>query len=81
MHEKSGVPIVPFAIWGGFEAWPEGQPWPKFRKIVLSFGAPILPGEFSDRQAITQALKQRVQHLLGEVEATQTDTQQVLVNN
>ena len=66
LQQKSGVPIIPFAICGGFAAWPEGQRFPRFGKILLRFGEPIFPDTSADRQAITQTLKARVQDLLSE---------------
>ncbi len=64
LQQKSGAMIVPFAICGGFAAWPEGQRLPRFGKILLLFGEPMLPDMSADRQAITQTLKTRVQALL-----------------
>jgi len=38
-----GVPIVPVAIDGFYEAWPRGKPPQKFTKLRVRFGAPIFP--------------------------------------
>ncbi len=41
LQEKSGASIVPFAIHGGFEAWPQVCKLPIFRKVILEFGEPL----------------------------------------
>lgn len=66
LQEKSARPIIPFAICGGYEAWPEGRPFPRFIKIALVFGEPIMPGTFQDREQVTQAVKSRIANLLGQ---------------
>jgi 1-acyl-sn-glycerol-3-phosphate acyltransferase len=64
LQEKSGRPIVPFAICGGYDAWAEGRPFPRFRPIAVVFGEPILPNESVDRNMLTRLIQQRVQALL-----------------
>lgn len=61
LQQKSGMPIVPFAISGGFEAWPQAQKWPRFRKIILQFGEPIQADLCETREKVIQTLEQRVQ--------------------
>ena len=41
IHEQA--PIVPVAIEGFYEAWPRHRKFPKFTKLALVFGKPILP--------------------------------------
>jgi 1-acyl-sn-glycerol-3-phosphate acyltransferase len=60
LHQKSGAPIVPFWIEGGFEAWPQTQRWPVFRKVILQFGEPIEMEGCEKRSEIVQTLEQRV---------------------
>jgi 1-acyl-sn-glycerol-3-phosphate acyltransferase len=38
---KTLAPVVPIRIFGGFEAWPVGQKWPRFRPITVVVGEPI----------------------------------------
>ncbi len=69
LHQKSQVPILPFAIQGGFEAWPYGQRWPRFQKITLRFGEPMhsQPGE--SRAAFTARITATVRALKNESKA------------
>ncbi len=60
IQEKSNAPIIPFAISGGFEAWPCGQTLPTFHKINIRFGEPIMPNPERNRTTTTQQLKQAV---------------------
>lgn len=63
LHEKSGVPIVPFAIRGGFEAWPIGQRLPRIYPVSIRYGEPILPGTFHSRELLLIELEKRIQSL------------------
>lgn len=63
LQEKTGALIVPFVIHGGFEAWSITSPRPTFRKIILEFGEPILPGHGQTRDKLTRMLQERVQAL------------------
>jgi long-chain acyl-CoA synthetase len=38
---EMGIPVVPVYIKGAFEALPREAAWPKFRKISVTFGAPL----------------------------------------
>jgi 1-acyl-sn-glycerol-3-phosphate acyltransferase len=70
LQEKSGVPIIPFTIYGGFEAWPQTKCWPIFRKIILQFGEPIEPKKNQDRKRITETLKEKIQTMKDALEET-----------
>jgi 1-acyl-sn-glycerol-3-phosphate acyltransferase len=77
LQQKSGRPIVPFAICGGYDAWAEGRPFPHFRSVQVVFGEPILPDASMDRAAIVELVQQRVQALLdahGQGEARRSNT-------
>lgn len=65
LQEKSQVPILPFAIQGGFEAWAYGQPWPSLKRgsIRLIIGRAIPHEAHQSRQSITERLYQRVNAL------------------
>ena len=41
---RAGVPIVPAAIRGAFEAWPRDRKLPRRARITVRFAAPIPPG-------------------------------------
>lgn len=53
LSEELGVPLVPTLIEGTFEVLPRNARWPKFKKIKVTFGKPIHPGEinFSEKPA------------------------------
>ena len=39
---KTGVPVIPVGMMGGFELWPRTQKWPKLRKrVIMKVGKPI----------------------------------------
>jgi 1-acyl-sn-glycerol-3-phosphate acyltransferase len=70
---EEGVPIVPVGIVGADRALPPGAAWPRPRRIVIRFGAPITPAELDalpgDRrgrlQAATQLIMARIAMLTG----------------
>jgi len=41
LHKESGCPIIPFAIYGGYEAWPYNRLLPHLHKIAIHFGVPL----------------------------------------
>jgi 1-acyl-sn-glycerol-3-phosphate acyltransferase len=60
---RSGVPIVPVTIDGGFEAWPRDRRWPWFAPIQVEIGRPILLAEMTDvdERALLEIVSQRMQ--------------------
>lgn len=60
LHTQSQAPIIPFAIHGGYEAWRWGQWVPKFGKIYLKFGEPIIAYD-QDKETILNSLYQEIQ--------------------
>jgi 1-acyl-sn-glycerol-3-phosphate acyltransferase len=40
---RSGIPLVPVAIDGAFEAWPRSSKWPRFGRIAVVIGERIEP--------------------------------------
>ncbi len=54
LHQLSKCPIVPFAIYGGYEAWPYNQKLPKPHKIVINFGVPFKRLDLSVNDEITE---------------------------
>lgn len=65
----SGVPLVPVAVRGTFEALPAGRWWPRRRPIEVRFGAPMVrrlePGEILPKAArrLNRELEARVRQL------------------
>lgn len=64
MHRKTRVPILPFTIQGGFEAWPWGRALPRRHKITLTFMPPLpYQADRSDEELIL-TLQNRIQSVL-----------------
>lgn len=65
MALKAGVPVVPCAMIGTFEAQPPGRKIPKLRPITIRFGEPL---EFSryagmeDEKAVLRAVTDEIMH-------------------
>jgi long-chain acyl-CoA synthetase len=64
------VPVVPVYIEGANEALPEGSMLPRFRKVSVTFGKPMKPGELAQQgqgerpaERIAQALHDQVVEL------------------
>lgn len=55
LSQELGVPVVPAAVTGTFEAWPVGG---KLRrhKLTVTFGAPMMPGTPEELREAVQAL-------------------------
>lgn len=62
IHKHSKAPIVPFVIQGGFEAWAYNKPFPKFRKVVIQFGQPMMMVDAEEKDIVNE-LKNRVQFM------------------
>lgn len=45
---RSGVPLLPVAIEGAYDAWPRSRGYPRPATITICFGATIQPAEFAD---------------------------------
>lgn len=65
---KSGVPMLPVFVDGGFEVFSRHMKWPRpfdengrRRSVYLHFGRPFLPERFKDAQAMTDALTEWMQ--------------------
>ena len=59
---------MPFAIHGGFEAWPQVRKLPSFRKVILEFGEPLPASEITvtpaeNRAKVVRALEYSVMAL------------------
>lgn len=67
IHKKSKVPVVPFAIHGGYEAWPWRIGLPRFRKVIIQFGRPYCNYE-GDEKVIADELQKKVQQIKDSIE-------------
>ncbi len=68
LQARTGVPIIPFAIDGGFEAWPIGQKHPGTRRrVIIRFGQPIVPAPGMHRREVTRRLRAEVSRMLDEL--------------
>ncbi len=65
LQKDTQCPIVPFAISGGFEAWPKGKKTPRPAAIRITIGRPLEAKELHDLSVdeIRQLLHDRVQDL------------------
>ncbi|MBA3857108.1 MAG: hypothetical protein C0507_09405 [Cyanobacteria bacterium PR.3.49] len=65
LQKKAQCPIVPFAICGGFEAWPRGRKTPRPAAVRISIGRPLETDELRDLSLdeIKHLLHDKVQDL------------------
>ena len=62
LASRAGVPIIPAAIAGAFQAWPKGQRFPGPHPIRVHYGTPIPPQELSGKtpEAITALIRSAI---------------------
>lgn len=63
LQEKSGRPIIPFALAGGFEAWGQDRPPRYFSRVAIEIGEPIPFKEGRSREETIRLLESRVRIL------------------
>ena len=63
VQSRTGVPIVPVGIGGSEGAMPKGSTIPKFRKVRVVIGAPLLATEAEGPKARRAALRARTTEL------------------
>ncbi|HEB52443.1 MAG TPA: 1-acyl-sn-glycerol-3-phosphate acyltransferase [bacterium] len=71
---NEGKPIIPVGILGASRVLPSGKAWPRFGRIVVRFGKPIMPAEIEalggDRRSrlrrATRLIMQRIAELTGQ---------------
>lgn len=61
---ESGVPVVPMTILGSHEAWPKNRFYLKPGKITVVYHPPIDPRQYSDRDALMQAVRDAIASVL-----------------
>ncbi len=49
---KAGVPIVPVAIDGSYQAWPRGAPFPRTHPVRVKFGQPLHVAEMKPAEIV-----------------------------
>ncbi|MDZ4782371.1 MAG: lysophospholipid acyltransferase family protein [Planctomycetia bacterium] len=57
LARRLNVPLVPVGVDGAFDAWPRTRMFPRFGRIHVEYGAPILPEEilqFEDRELVAE---------------------------
>lgn len=62
LASRAGVPIVPAAIAGTFEAWPKGQSYPRPHPIRVHYGEPITPDQLAGKtpEEVTGLIRDRI---------------------
>ena len=67
----AGVPIVPMATVGGFNALPSGGLRIRPGRFTMLVGDPVYPGEHADRDALAAEVRQRIEALVAQARAEQ----------
>lgn len=50
LARKAGVPLVPTAIEGAFDAWPRHRKLPRCASVLVEYGRPLWPEELARRE-------------------------------
>lgn len=61
---EAGVPIVPLATVGGFQTLPPGARGVRPGRYVVSFGAPVLPEDYPERDPMLAEVRGRMEALI-----------------
>jgi len=64
LQQKTGLPVLPFTICGGFEAWAVETPRPRFEKLIIQFGQPLYPADGLNADMTLGLLRDRIAHPL-----------------
>ena len=75
---EHGVPAVPIAILGAYQAMPKGRFWPQAGRptVTLRYGAPLYPIEGETHQDLSRRMAQAVAQLFDEDRSTWWDSLQ-----
>jgi 1-acyl-sn-glycerol-3-phosphate acyltransferase len=65
---QAGVPIIPVALQGFYEAWPRHRRFPGIARCTIRIGAPIIEPADIDRHQFTQKLMDKLGQLLQETD-------------
>jgi 1-acyl-sn-glycerol-3-phosphate acyltransferase len=68
---RTGVPIVPMAVAGAFDAWPRSRTFPRLATIHVDYAQPISPAEIAalDDQQLIAEVRARLAACLARAEA------------
>ena len=69
----AGVPIIPTATVGGHHVLPSGGLHIRPGRFVVQVGAPVLPADFSSRDALMIEVRSRVEALVAEAKTVPAD--------
>jgi len=60
-----GVPILPTAIIGSYQAWPPHRPYPLLKKTIsIYYGSTIYPEDYSNETEVLQAVQNSIEALM-----------------
>ncbi len=73
---EAGIPAVPIAIVGAYQAMPKGRFWPKPGRptVTVRYGRPIFPAEGETHQDVSRRMAQAVAELFDEDRTTWWDS-------
>jgi 1-acyl-sn-glycerol-3-phosphate acyltransferase len=62
LARRAGVPLLPVAIDGAFQAWPRRRKLPRSGHIQVQFGPPLLPQEIQhyDERELVAEIERRI---------------------
>lgn len=68
LAKRAGVPLLPVAIDGAWQAWPKARPFPRLDVIHIQIGPPILPEEIAryDERELVDEVERRIRACLDE---------------
>ena len=63
LAQRAGVPLLPVAVAGAFQAWPRTRAIPRLGTIQVQFGEPIMPEQikqYDDRELVAEVQRRMV---------------------
>jgi len=69
LAQDAGVPIVPMATVGGFEALPSGSLRIRPGRYTMLVGDPVHPSDHPDRESLVQEVRRRIEALVAAARA------------
>ena len=61
---ESGVPVLPVTLLGTYECWPKTRFALRPGTATVVFHAPLNPGDYADREALTKAVREAIESAL-----------------
>jgi 1-acyl-sn-glycerol-3-phosphate acyltransferase len=68
----AGVPIVPLAVVGSFKVLPYGSLRFRPGPVTIRVGAPVVPADHPDREALLNEVRHRIESLIAEAKAEES---------